>query len=197
MSGTSIDGIDAALVDFADNKIELLAFHYQAFPASFQQEIQRISQAGQPILLTELGTLDAKLGQLFAEATLALLKKVDLSPSNIQAVGSHGQTIYHAPEGETGFSLQIGDPNRIAQLTGITTICDFRRRDIAVGGQGAPLVPAFHYAAFADTEKTVCVINIGGIANISLLAADSVTGFDTGPGNTLMDYWCLLNTHKP
>jgi len=196
MSGTSIDGIDAALVDFADHEIKLVAFYYQAFPAALKQNIQRISQPDQPILLTELGTLDVKLGQLFAETALALLKQAQLPADKIQAIGSHGQTIYHAPESQTGFSMQIGDPNRIAQMTGITTVCDFRRRDIAVGGQGAPLVPAFHHAAFADTEKTVSVINIGGIANISKLAADSVTGFDTGPGNTLMDYWCLLNTQQ-
>ena len=197
MSGTSIDGIDAALVNFADNKISLIAFHYQAFPTALKQEIQQISQPEHPVQLNALGKLDAKLGQLFAEATLALLSQADLPPNSIQAIGSHGQTIYHAPEGETGFSLQIGDPNRIAQSTGITTVCDFRRRDIAVGGQGAPLVPAFHHAAFADTDKIVSVLNIGGIANISILSAESVTGFDTGPGNTLMDYWCQLNTQHP
>lgn len=194
MSGTSIDGIDAGLVDFADDKIRLLAFHYQAFPSLLKQQIQQISQPDQPILLAEFGALDAQLGQLFANAALALLEQAQIPADQIRAIGSHGQTVYHAPEGEFGFSLQIGDPNRIAQTTGITTVCDFRRRDIAVSGQGAPLVPAFHQAAFADSERTIAVVNIGGIANISTLKGTSVAGFDTGPGNTLMDHWCLSNT---
>ena len=194
MSGTSLDGIDAGLVDFSDGRIRLLAFHYQAFPADLRQQIHRISQPGQPVLLEDYGALDAQLGCLFAEAALALLDKAQIAPSAIKAIGSHGQTVYHAPAGCHGFSLQIGDPNRIAEITGITTIGDFRRRDISVGGQGAPLVPAFHRAVFAQTGQTTSVINIGGIANISILRHDSVLGFDTGPGNTLMDYWCQLNT---
>lgn len=193
MSGTSLDGIDAGLVDFSDGRIRLLAFHYQAFSADLRQQIHRISQPGQPVLLEDYGILDAQLGCLFAEAALALLDKAQIAPSAIKAIGSHGQTVYHAPAGHHGFSLQIGDPNRIAEMTGITTISDFRRRDISVGGQGAPLVPAFHRAAFAQAGLTTSVINIGGIANISILRHDNVLGFDTGPGNTLMDYWCQLN----
>ena len=193
MSGTSIDGIDAALVDFSDNKICLLAFHYQGFPNALRQQLHHLSQPDQPVLLSHFGEIDAQLGQLFAQASLKLLEKANLRPTDVTAIGSHGQTVYHAPEGQYGFSLQIGDPNRLAQITGITTICDFRRRDIAVGGQGAPLVPAFHQAAFFDPTTPKTILNIGGIANISILTTDQVSGFDTGPGNTLMDYWCQIN----
>ncbi|MBS4051962.1 MAG: anhydro-N-acetylmuramic acid kinase [Methylomonas sp.] len=196
MSGTSLDGIDAGLVDFSPSLPRLIAFHYQAFPDELRSQIHRISQPDTAILLNDYGTLDAQLGQLFAEAALALLKNTDIPATEIKAIGSHGQTVYHAPQGPYGFSLQIGDPNRIAQTTGIATISDFRRRDIAVGGQGAPLVPAFHQALFDTPGKTVTVLNIGGIANISLLTAQGVRGFDTGPGNTLMDHWCRLNTGR-
>lgn len=196
MSGTSVDGIDAGLVDFSDNQSRLLAFHYQVFPGSLRQKIHQLSQPNHPVFLSEYGEVDAQLGQLFAEAALALLAKAQIPASKIMAIGSHGQTVYHAPEGLHGFSLQIGDPNRIAEATGITTICDFRRRDIAVGGQGAPLVPAFHQAVFAVPDKTISVVNIGGIANISILRANQVSGFDTGPGNTLLDYWCRRNSDQ-
>ena len=193
MSGTSLDGIDAGLVDFSQDQPRLIAFHYQAFPDELRNKIHHLSQPGSAVLLNDFGALDAQLGQLFAEASLTLLKKADIPATEVRAIGSHGQTVYHAPQGPQGFSLQIGDPNRIAQTTGITTISDFRRRDIAVGGQGAPLVPAFHQALFSDPDKIVTVLNIGGIANISLLNDQKVIGFDTGPGNTLMDYWCLTN----
>lgn len=190
MSGTSLDGIDAALVDFSDDNIRVIAFHYQAFSADLRLKIHNLSQPGQPVFLEEYGALDSELGQLFAEASLALLEKAQIPAGNIQAIGSHGQTVYHAPNGIHGFSLQIGDPNRISEITGITTVGDFRRRDIAAGGQGAPLVPAFHQAVFANSNQKITILNIGGIANITVLGAQTVLGFDTGPGNTLMDYWC-------
>lgn len=190
MSGTSVDGIDAALVEFNDGKITLIDFHYQSFPEQLRRQIQQISQPDQPILLKDYGKLDSHLGQLFAEAALTLLDKTQLPPERIHAIGSHGQTVYHAPESPNGFSLQIGDPNRIAELTGITTVADFRRRDIACGGQGAPLVPAFHQAIFADPLQAKTILNIGGIANITVLNHPAVMGFDTGPGNAFMDSWC-------
>ncbi|MCQ8105938.1 anhydro-N-acetylmuramic acid kinase [Methylomonas sp. SURF-2] len=196
MSGTSIDGIDAGLVDFSQSPPRLMAFHYQAFPDDLRNRIHRISLPDTAILLSDYGALDSQLGQLFAEAALALLNKANIPANEIKGIGSHGQTVYHAPDGPRGFSLQIGDPNRIAQITGITTLGDFRRRDIAAGGQGAPLVPAFHQALFAVPGKTVTVLNIGGIANISVLRDQNVLGFDTGPGNTLLDYWCRLNTGR-
>ena len=190
MSGTSIDGIDAGLVDFSNHEIRVIAFHYQPFSAELRHKVHQLSQPDQAILLEDYGAMDSELGELFAEATLTLLEKARIKASKIRAIGSHGQTIYHAPNGNRGFSLQIGDPNRIAEITGITTISDFRRRDIAVGGQGAPLVPAFHQAAFSDPAHTTTILNIGGIANITILRNQKVFGFDTGPGNTLMDYWC-------
>jgi len=189
MSGTSLDGIDAGLVDFSDGKINLVAFHYTPFPLELRQRIHELSQPEQAILLKDYGQLDSQLGQMFAEAAMELLELADIPPAKIKAIGSHGQTIYHEPVQPFGFSLQIGDPNRIAQLTGITTIADFRRRDIAVGGQGAPLVPAFHQAVFGDPSIPTTVLNIGGIANITILDDEQVSGFDTGPGNTLLDYW--------
>ncbi len=197
MSGTSLDGIDAGLVDFSDDQVRVVAFHYQPFPAALRQEIHRLSQPDHPVLLADFGALDAHLGQLFAEATLTLLDKAGLSANQIQAIGSHGQTVFHAPNGDHGFSLQIADPNRIAEMTGITTIADFRRRDIAVGGQGAPLVPAFHQALFHTPTQTTTVLNIGGIANITVLTDTQVLGFDTGPGNTFLDYWCANHLGQP
>lgn len=200
MSGTSIDGIDAGLVEFKDNKIQLIAFEYLPFSDIIRNDIQRLSQPDQAILLKNYGSLDRQLGLLFAEASNKLLNKAHIPSSAVTAIGSHGQTIYHAPEIDSAFSLQIGDPNIIAEKTGITTVADFRRRDIALGGQGAPLVPAFHQAIFSDifdlSEKNICVVNIGGIANITYLSANKTIGFDTGPGNTLMDYWIHKNLNK-
>lgn len=197
MSGTSLDGIDAGLVDFSDGKITLLAFHYHPFAEALRRQIHNLSQPDRPISLKDYGLMDTQLGILFADATLTLLEKAQIPASEIKAIGSHGQTVYHAPEPPYGFSLQIGDPNRIAEITGITTIADFRRRDIAVGGQGAPLVPAFHEAVFTDKQQTRSVLNIGGIANITVLDGCQVIGFDTGPGNTLMDFWHQQHRSQP
>lgn len=192
MSGTSLDGIDASLVDFENNKIRLIAFEYLPFPPEIRNTIQRLSEPDALISLKDYGTLDTRLGHLFAVATTSLLAKAKIPASSIMAIGSHGQTIYHAPDIQLPFSLQIGDPNIIAQKTGITTIADFRRRDIAANGQGAPLVPAFHEAVFDHLTEHRCIVNIGGITNITVLPphrSAQVIGFDTGPGNTLMDLW--------
>lgn len=196
MSGTSLDGIDAALVDFKGNSAQLVEFEYLPFPADIQSAIQRISKPDALISLKDYGAMDTHLGQLFAKAVNSLLAKADIPASSVNAVGSHGQTIYHAPEIRHPFSLQIGDPNIIAEKTGITTVADFRRRDIAAQGQGAPLVPAFHQAVFQHPNEQRCIVNIGGIANITVLPKDPTTkiiGFDTGPGNTLMDLWIKLH----
>lgn len=189
MSGTSVDGIDAALVDFSGEKLRLVAFDYQPFTEEIKTKIQHISSANQPLLLSDYGALDCELGNLSADAVNQLLEKAGISASAIKAVGSHGQTVYHQPNTILPFSLQIGDPNVIAEKTGITTVADFRRRDMAAGGQGAPLAPAFHQAIFSNTEKNVTVVNIGGIANITVLSEEKIIAFDTGTGNTLMDYW--------
>ncbi len=196
MSGTSLDGIDAALVEFTDNKAQLIQFEYLPFPDEIQNTIQRLSKPDALISLKEYGAMDTRLGRLFAESVNTLLAKANIRASAVNAIGSHGLTTYHAPSIRLPFSLQIGDPNIIAELTGITTVADFRRRDIAAQGQGAPLVPAFHQAAFHHPNEHRCIVNIGGIANITVLPKQlsaQVIGFDTGPGNTLMDLWIKLH----
>ena len=200
MSGTSLDGIDAALVDFKDNKVRLIGFEYLPFSADIQSTIQRLSKPDALISLKEYGAMDARLGHLFADIVNTLLAKTDILAPSVKAIGSHGLTVYHAPEIKFPFSLQIGDPNVIAELTGITTVADFRRRDIAAKGQGAPLVPAFHQAVFQHPDEHRCIVNIGGIANITVLPkhqSSDVIGFDTGPGNTLMDLWIKLHRNLP
>lgn len=142
---------------------------------------------------------DSELGFLFAQACLSLLKNANLPASAVRAIGSHGQTIQHQPNAKIPYTLQIGDPNIIAAKTGITTVADFRRRDIALGGQGAPLTPAFHHYVFADLHENNWVINIGGIANVSFLPANQdlpILGFDIGPGNTLLDSWCYKHRQQ-
>jgi anhydro-N-acetylmuramic acid kinase len=192
MSGTSLDGIDAALVEFKDHHVQLIAFEYQPFPDHIKNQLEQISDANAMIFLKDYGAMDTRMGVLFAQIIDTLLTKANIPATAIRAIGSHGQTIYHEPNTNFPFSLQIGDPNIIAETTGITTIADFRRRDIAAGGQGAPLVPAFHQAVFGHPTEHRCVVNIGGIANITILPAPesaTVIGFDTGPGNILMDQW--------
>ncbi|MGR9054014.1 MAG: anhydro-N-acetylmuramic acid kinase, partial [Gammaproteobacteria bacterium] len=181
MSGTSIDGIDAGLVDFGSNTPHLIAFDYCPFPPSFKAQLSELTSNDEPILLKNFGDMDCRMGQLLADSVLAILEKSSLKASAIKAIGSHGHTVYHAPNLSTPFSLQIGDPNIIAQKTGITTVADFRRRDIAARGQGAPLVPAFHSAIFGNPRENRVIVNIGGIANITILPKNNpsaVTGFD-------------------
>ena len=148
--------------------------------------------------LDTLGTLDAQVGEVFAAAALSLLESTGLAANDVRAIGSHGQTLLHRPRAATAFTLQIGDANRIAERTGIDVIADFRRRDLAAGGEAAPLVPAFHAAAFGAPGEARAVVNIGGIGNVTLLHADGrVSGFDTGPGNCLMDLWVRENLGQP
>ena len=200
MSGTSLDGIDAALVDFTDEKVRLVGFEYLPFPTDLQSTIQRLSKPDALVSLKEYGAMDTRLGRLFADAANSLLTKAGIPAASVNAIGSHGLTVYHAPDTKSPFSLQIGDPNIIAENTGITTVADFRRRDIAACGQGAPLVPAFHQALFQHPDEHRCIVNIGGIANITVLPKNQSTkviGFDTGPGNTLMDLWIRLQRNQP
>jgi len=200
MSGTSLDAIDASLVDISNNKIALKnSLSHPISGALKQQLLKLISNKGDDTI-DLLGEVDAQLGILFAEACNQLLKDSSLTAKDIKAIGSHGQTVRHRPENNLAFTLQIGDASRIAELTGITTVTDFRRRDIAAGGQGAPLVPAFHRAVFSSTTEHRCIINIGGMANISYLPKNNnedTSGFDTGPGNVLLDSWCQLHTGNP
>ena len=190
MSGTSLDGIDAALVEIDANGMpSLVASHYLPYDKSLQARIFTLSQSAD-IPLEDLIALDKDLGRLYATCCLTLLEKQNLTANDIQAIGNHGQTIRHRPR-PNAFSLQIGDANIIAELTGITTIADFRRRDIAAGGEGAPLVPAFHQAVFQNAFSQRQVLNLGGIANITVLAQDPANtfGFDLGPANALSNEW--------
>jgi len=191
MSGTSVDGIDAALVRFAPMPRLLHARTYP-LPDALAAQVLRVSQAQAPVTLDAIGELDTRLGQALAQAANRLLEDSGTAPQAIRAIGSHGQTLRHRPVGEAPFTMQLGDGNLIAELTGITTVADFRRRDVAAGGHGAPLVPAFHAATLRSAGEDRAVLNIGGIANLTLLpATGTVGGFDTGPGNGLMDAWCL------
>jgi anhydro-N-acetylmuramic acid kinase len=193
MSGTSVDAIDAAVFSVNPDETRLLHCRESPIQREIQDQVATISHSGSEEI-ERMGRLDRALGELFARATIELLDEAGLDRESIRAIGSHGQTIRHRPasRGETRhpFTLQIGDPNTIAELTGITTVADFRRRDIAAGGEGAPLAPAFHASAFARAGCNRAIVNIGGIANASLLAGEKlVAGFDTGPGNTLLDQW--------
>lgn len=200
MSGTSMDGIDAAAVEIIDGDFKRIHSHVtRAYPRELRDALMRLALASPTITLAQLADLDAAVADCFAEATNQLLKVAGLDAKEIRALGSHGQTVFHRPEGSSASSLQLGDPNRIAAHTGITTVADFRRRDLAEGGQGAPLAPAFHHALFADATEARCVVNIGGIANVTLLpdcSREHVLGYDTGPGNGLMDEWSQQHLHK-
>ncbi len=190
ISGTSMDGIDAALVDLATAP-RLLVTHTQAYPDELRARVAELC-TGSRSELEKFARLDGELGELFAEAALGLLQRAGVRPREVEAIGSHGQTIRHYPAFRPGSSLQIADPNIIATRTGITTVADFRRRDLSVGGQGAPLLPVFHNLLFRKRGVARVVLNLGGIANITILPADPrapVSGFDTGPANTLMDQW--------
>lgn len=199
MSGTSMDGIDAALVRFPTQSVELIAAYSHPWPTSLQHDLQRLTIPGDNEI-DRLGELDLLSANEFAAAAQTLLSNANIPATAIAAIGSHGQTIRHRPDADNAFTLQIGDPNRIAESTGITTVADFRRRDIAAGGEGAPLAPAFHHALFGSKKKHRCILNIGGIANITVLPPQdeaTITGFDTGPGNCLLDSWATRHIHTP
>ncbi len=199
MSGTSMDGVDAALVRFPHQRAELIATHCHPWPTTLRQRLQSLTTPGDNEI-DRMGELDVLAADEFALAAQQLLLKANVSASAVTAIGSHGQTIRHRPGAETAFTLQIGDPNRIAERTKITTVADFRRRDVAAGGEGAPLVPAFHYTLFHSSEEYRCVLNIGGIANITLLPPQDnaeIIGFDTGPGNCLLDSWSNRHIQTP
>lgn len=195
MSGTSMDGVDVAIVDFSKQPLKLIATHNEALPNHLRQKLMALCTPSDNEINT-LGQADNELGRLFAKAVQNALAKTALKPSDIKAIGSHGQTIRHMPNAEFPFTLQIADPNIIAEITGITTVADFRRRDMAASGQGAPLVPAFHHVFFRKTDQHKIVLNIGGISNITVLNSKPIVGFDTGPGNTLLDAWCLKHLNQ-
>ncbi|HGI5215041.1 TPA: anhydro-N-acetylmuramic acid kinase [Providencia alcalifaciens] len=196
MSGTSLDGVDVVLAAINDKFVAEQASLSASFPIELKKRILNICQ-GQETTLSELGKIDRELGTIYANAINQLLQQTGLSPEDIIAIGCHGQTVWHEPDSETPFTMQIGDNNRVAALTGITTIGDFRRRDMAYGGQGAPLVPAFHLAVLGHPTEKRIVLNIGGIANVTALLPNAyVKGYDTGPGNMLMDTWVWRNKQQ-
>jgi anhydro-N-acetylmuramic acid kinase len=192
ISGTSADGIDAALVQFRDGQPQLQAGYVHPWPASLRTRLLALAQGESSVDLDALGRLDVEIGECFADAALTLLKRNDIAAASIRAIGSHGQTVRHRPGGAYPFTLQLGNPAVIAERCAIDVVADFRRADMAAGGQGAPLVPAVHAALLSTPGQMRVVLNLGGIANITVLAADGgVSGFDTGPASALMDAWCL------
>lgn len=200
MSGTSMDAVDAALAEATAEGFRVRAARRVELPGPLAARLRRLAAGGADIddAIDELGELDQLVGELFAGAAVGLLAAAGVQPAEVRAIGSHGQTIRHRPRAPRPFTLQIGDPNVITTRTGIPVVADFRRKDMALGGQGAPLVPAFHQAVFARAGEYRAVLNLGGIANLTRLPPGRpVTGFDTGPGNCLMDAWARRHLDKP
>ena len=193
MSGTSMDGIDAALVRFEDDAVSVLATQSQAYTDDLRDDLLASIRLPLDTPVDPEGDLHRRVGESFRDAALALIRESGADPKDIKAIGSHGQTLRHQPEAKPPFSIQVGDPGIIVRGTGITTVANFREADMIAGGQGAPLVPPFHQFLFESNKEKRVVVNIGGIANVTILPADgsAVTGFDTGPGNGLMDRWIL------
>ncbi len=213
MSGTSLDGADGVLVDFSDAKLKVTAFASRLFSADFRAELLALNSPG-PNELHRAAVAGNSIAAIYAQVVLDLLNQAaaqGISKANIQAIGAHGQTVRHQPQRTSsdaqgaGYTLQLNNPALLAELTGIDVVADFRSRDIAAGGQGAPLVPAFHQSVFGGSDHAVAVLNIGGISNLSVLppkdataaATTAVLGFDCGPGNALMDAWCQQHTGQP
>lgn len=199
MSGTSMDGIDAALVSFGDRNVSVHATHTQQYPQELKAALLTAIREPLDVPLDPSRDLDRRVGECFRDAARAVIESSRVDPADIVAIGSHGQTLRHQPNAAKPFSLQIGNAEIIAGGNRITTVSNFRQADLAAGGQGAPLVPPFHHWLFGTTESDRVVVNIGGIANITILRADGgdVVGFDTGPGNGLMDAWIGHHLGKP
>ncbi|MDB5972661.1 MAG: anhydro-N-acetylmuramic acid kinase [Hydrocarboniphaga sp.] len=199
ISGTSQDGIDAVLAEFEDGAFRrVLATHSGAYPAAVRSRLLELGYENTPVILAEYAALDRAVADAFADTAIELLKLAGVERSSVRVLGSHGQTVFHDAV-KIGNSLQLGDPSRIAARTGIVTVADFRRADVALGGQGAPLLPVFHHALFAEDGEPRAVLNLGGIANLTLLPgaeAAAVRGFDCGPANGLMDEWAELHIGK-
>jgi anhydro-N-acetylmuramic acid kinase len=202
MSGTSLDGVDVVLAAFegdagsilTDDSVKVLAHVHTPYPRALRDEVMAICH-GQPLTLPQLGAIDLAVARQYVDAIRAALTAAALTPAQVRAVGVHGQTVFHQPLGDDRFTMQIGDPNTIAVGAGVPVVADFRRRDMALGGQGAPLAPAFHDQWFRHASLARVVLNGGGIANITVLVPGQDTyGFDTGPANVLMDGWCTRKT---
>ena len=192
MSGTSLDGADGVLVDFSNPKLRVLASATQAFSSDFRAELLALNSPSSNEL-HRAALASNQLAQVYAAVVTSLLAQTKLVKEDIRAIGAHGQTVRHQPA--QGYTTQLNNPALLAESTGIDVVADFRSRDVAAGGQGAPLVPAFHQSVFGQPAHTTLVLNIGGISNLSILPAKgSVLGFDCGPGNALIDAWCLQHT---
>ena len=203
ISGTSVDTVDAVIASFqpSDGPVRLLHAHGHPIPPRLRRDLLEVA-AAERTTHARIARLDVEVGHLFADAALSAIAGAGLDPAGIAAVGSHGQTVRHDPDGRWPSTTQIGDPNVIAHRTGITTVADFRRRDIAAGGQGAPLAPAFHQAVMSHPSLRRAVVNLGGIANVSLLSPTGPTGreplgFDCGPANGLLDAWARRHLGAP
>ena len=204
MSGTSLDGVDAVLVRLSDTdvplSVDILAHAHRPFRPELMQELLRLNVPG-PDELHRAALAGNALARLYAEVTTAVLEQAQVAACEVSAIGAHGQTVRHRPRefDATGYTLQINNAALLAELTGIDVVADFRARDVAAGGQGAPLVPAFHRAIFLGSgDHTVAVLNLGGMSNMSVLARDRLTiGFDCGPGNVLMDHWATVHLQQP
>jgi anhydro-N-acetylmuramic acid kinase len=195
MSGTSLDGVDCALVEFSAGPVRVLGSSSAAFDPPLREELLRLCERGENEI-ARYSLAGVRLADVYARAVAATLKQAGITAARVAAIGCHGQTVRHSPR--EGYSVQIGNPARLAEQTGIAVAADFRSRDIAAGGQGAPLVPAFHASVFASDAEDRVVVNIGGIANVTLLpASGAVGGFDTGPGNCLMDAWIGRHSGHP
>jgi anhydro-N-acetylmuramic acid kinase len=194
MSGTSLDAADAALVDLSARLPRTLAFATEPYSSSLRERVLTLSQPGHDSL-DLAAQVSLELADLYGRAVDAVIAAARVERSSIAAIGCHGQTVRHRPE--AGFTIQISDPARLAELTGIDVVADFRRRDMAAGGQGAPLVPAFHESVFRHTSRSRTIVNIGGISNITWLPAKGpILGFDCGPGNVLLDGWARKHLGK-
>ncbi len=195
MSGTSADGIDVALVSLDQKKPRQIAARYLPYSSALRNRVLALN-SNQLNELQDASTLAIDLTHEYGNAILSLLREVDVRPDQVRAVGCHGQTVRHRPD--AGYTVQLVNGSLLAEITGLAVVCDFRSRDIAAGGQGAPLVPAFHAAVFADSRRHRVILNIGGIANVTNLPAKGpVTGFDTGPGNVLLDAWVAKHLGRP
>ncbi|MCO4090316.1 MAG: anhydro-N-acetylmuramic acid kinase [Limnohabitans sp.] len=208
MSGTSLDGVDGVLAQVeSGGRLIVIAHEFEAFSAPFRSELLRLNEPG-PDELHRSALAGNAISRHYAQVVHQLLQTTGLSPAQLVAIGAHGQTVRHRPlafDGDAatqqpanGYTLQLINPSLLAELTGIDVVADFRNRDLAAGGQGAPLVPAFHQGVFAQNSACVAVLNIGGISNLSVLGEDSsVRGWDCGPGNALMDFWCHTHMDQP
>ncbi|MCW8820846.1 MAG: anhydro-N-acetylmuramic acid kinase [Sulfurovum sp.] len=186
MSGTSLDGVDVVLCEINNSECTLVSALEYPIPLELKSDILTMIESKNT--LGAVGEIDHRLGLLFTQAVGAMLIRESIDARSIKAIGLHGQTLWHAPTGEHPFSMQLGDPNILTAKTGIAVVADFRRKDIALGGQGAPFAPAFHDFIFSNINDAVCVVNIGGMANITVLG-DKLIGYDTGCGNVLLDMW--------